>query len=108
MSVLSTSPRQSSKNPIRIVFSGMIAADPYHGGATWAVLQYVLGLKKLGHEVLFVEPMKASSQRPPRVPLPASENVGYFREVTRQFGIERCSALQLCIPRSITAKSKGH
>jgi len=71
----------------------MIASDPHHGGATWAVLQYVLGLKKLGHEVVLVEPMKASSQRPPRVPLPASENVAYFREVTHQFGIERCSAL---------------
>ena len=93
MSALSVSPQQSGKTPIRVVFSGMIAADPYHGGATWAVLQYVLGLKKLGHEVMFVEPMKVSSQRPPRVPLAASENVAYFREVTRQFGIERNSAL---------------
>ena len=95
MSSLSVSNQTRRTTPIRIVFSGMIAADPYHGGATWAVLQYVLGLKKLGHEVLFVEPMKASSQRPPHVPLPASENVAYFREVTRQFGIERTSALLL-------------
>ena len=93
MSAPSAFPQQPSKNPLRVVFSGMIAADPYHGGAKWAVLQYVLGLKKLGHEVLFVEPMKASAQRPPRVPLPASENVAYFREVTRQFGIQRSSAL---------------
>ena len=93
MSVLHSPPQQPHKTPIRVVFSGMIAADPYHGGATWAVLQYILGLKKLGHEVLFVEPMKASSQRPPNVPLPASDNVAYFREVTRQFGIARNSAL---------------
>ncbi len=93
MSELRASPRQSGNAPLRIMFSGMIASDPYHGGATWAVLQYVVGLKKLGHEVMFVEPMKASAQRPPNVPLPASENVAYFREVTRQFGIERTSAL---------------
>ena len=95
MSVPKAIPQHPLKTPLRIVFSGMIAADPYHGGATWAVLQYILGLKKLGHEVLFVEPMKASSQRPPKVPLPASDNVAYFREVTRQFGIERTSALLL-------------
>lgn len=93
MSAIPAFPQQPGKSPIKVVFSGMIASDPYHGGATWAVLQYVLGLKKLGHEVMFVEPMKVSSQRPPRVPLAASENVAYFREVTRQFGIERCSAL---------------
>jgi hypothetical protein len=40
-----------------ILFSGMIAADPNQGGAAWAVLQYVLGLKRLGHDVYFVEPI---------------------------------------------------
>ena len=95
MSVLSASPRRTSKNRLRIVFSGMIASDPFHGGATWAVLQYVLGLRKLGHEVLFVEPVSASSLRPPKAPMPASDNVAYFREVTQQFGIARTSALLL-------------
>ena len=33
---------------MRIVVSGMIAADPFQGGATWAVLQYVLGFRALG------------------------------------------------------------
>ena len=34
-----------------ILLSGMIAADPHQGGATWAVLQYLLGLQPLGHDV---------------------------------------------------------
>jgi hypothetical protein len=34
----------------------MVAADPYQGGATWAVLQYVLGLRRLGHDVWLVDP----------------------------------------------------
>jgi hypothetical protein len=40
---------------MRIVVAGMLAAVPHQGGATWAVLQYVLGLRRLGHEVVVVE-----------------------------------------------------
>ena len=40
-----------------IVVSGMVAAVPGQGGATWSVLQYLLGLARLGHEVYFVEPL---------------------------------------------------
>ena len=40
---------------LRVVVSGMVAAVPGHGGATWAVLQYLLGLRRLGHDVHFVE-----------------------------------------------------
>ena len=39
----------------RIVVAGMLAGVPRQGGATWAVLQYVLGLRRLGHEVVVVE-----------------------------------------------------
>jgi hypothetical protein len=38
-----------------IIVSGMVAAVPAQGGATWAVLQYLLGLQELGHRVYFVE-----------------------------------------------------
>ena len=43
---------------LTILFSGMLAGDPGQGGASWAVLQYVLGLRRLGHDVYFVEPVK--------------------------------------------------
>jgi hypothetical protein len=50
---------------VRIAVSGMVAGDPNQGGASWAVLQYVLGLRRLGHEVLLVEPLDAAlSERP--------------------------------------------
>ena len=39
---------------LKIVILGYIVRGPY-GGLVWHHLQYVLGLKKLGHEVLFVE-----------------------------------------------------
>ena len=44
-----------SAERMRIVVAGMLAAVPRQGGATWAVLQYVLGLRRLGHEVIVVE-----------------------------------------------------
>ena len=47
-----------------ILVSGMIAAVPHHGGATWAVLQYLLGFRNLGHDVLFIEEVDPGSLRP--------------------------------------------
>lgn len=35
----------------------MVAGTPHHGGATWAVLNYVLGFAALGCDVTFVEPV---------------------------------------------------
>jgi hypothetical protein len=40
---------------MRIVVAGMLAGVPRQGGATWAVLQYVLGLRRLGHDVVVLE-----------------------------------------------------
>src|SRR5438552_3328482 len=47
---------------MRILVAGMVAADPHQGGATWAVLQYVLGLEQLGHEVWLVDPADPSDE----------------------------------------------
>jgi hypothetical protein len=55
----------------------MLAGDPYQGGATWAVLQYALGLERLGHEVFVVEPV--DEVRP--------ESVAYLEFIGREFGI---------------------
>lgn len=41
-------------SPLKIAVLGYIVRGPY-GGLVWHHLQYVLGLKKLGHEVLFLE-----------------------------------------------------
>ena len=81
--------------PLSILFSGMIAADPHQGGATWAILQYLLGLRKLGHEVVFVEPVKPAKLQPSHATFEGSTNSDYFRAVMRQFGLENSSALLL-------------
>jgi len=78
---------------LTVVVSGMIAGTAWQGGATWAVLQYVLGLKQLGHDVYFVEPVKESALSPTGVPLRESTNADYFRRVIAEFGLEHTSAL---------------
>jgi hypothetical protein len=73
---------------LRILVSGMIAAVPAHGGATWAVLQYLLGFGRLGHEVTFVEQMDSAG-----TDLDGSASVAYMREVAERFGLAERWAL---------------
>src|SRR5215208_2502641 len=80
---------------LTILLSGMIAGVPHQGGATWAVLQYLLGFKRLGHDVHFVEPVEEAALRPAGVPLARSDNDAYFRRVMAEFGMGRTSALLL-------------
>jgi hypothetical protein len=63
---------------LKILLAGMVAGDPWQGGATWAVLQYLLGLQRLGHDVLLVEPIEAASLRPHGSTLARSESASYF------------------------------
>jgi hypothetical protein len=61
----------------------MVAGDPEQGGASWAVLQYVLGLRALGHDVCLVEPVDRLEPR----------SVRYFSELVRDFGLDDHAAL---------------
>jgi hypothetical protein len=62
---------------LKILLSGMVAGDPHQGGATWAVLQYVAGLTRLGHEVLLVEPLAPDGDADPLAE--GSETLAYFQ-----------------------------
>ena len=53
--------------------SGMVAGVPGQGGATWAVLQYVFGLRALGYDPYVVESVAAGGL--------ASDVEDYFRDV---------------------------
>jgi hypothetical protein len=87
---MSATPRQ----PIAIV-SGRFAGTPGQGGATWAILQYALGLRALGWEVFLIEPLdepfvdrRAGSgfEPPPAV-------AAYFDRVCRRFDLVETAAL---------------
>src|SRR5262245_20689463 len=83
---------------MNIIVSGMITADPRQGGATWAVLQYILGFKRLGHDVYFIEPVPPNSLRPAGVNLSASENAKYFWKVMEEFKLLDRAALLPAFP----------
>lgn len=78
---------------LRILFSGMVADVPWQGGATWVVLNHLLGLRALGHEVLLVEPTTGASLPPEGVALQDSDNARYFRSVMDRYGLTDAAAL---------------
>jgi hypothetical protein len=78
-----------------IVLSGMMSADPLHGGAAWAVLQYLLGFQEIGCEVYFVEPIKQSAIRPVGASLDDSTSAAYFREILHDFHLQGRAGLLL-------------
>jgi hypothetical protein len=84
-----------TRSRLTLVCSGMIAADPGYGGATWAVLQYLLGFRQLGHDVYFVEPVSRSKLRPVGCAFAASTAARWFRRVVSAFGLSDSSALLL-------------
>ena len=69
---------------LNILVSGMVAGVPGQGGASWAVLQYLLGLRRLGHHVLLVEPVSV----PAGAGLADSEAVAYCETVMKVAGLE--------------------
>lgn len=69
-----------------VLVAGMVAGVPRQGGATWAVLQYVLGLRALGWDAWLVEPVAGE---------PGPDVLSYFAEVRRAFGLEERAALLL-------------
>ena len=41
--------------PHAIVIAGSLSQKPRHGGHTWALMQYALGFRELGWDVLFLD-----------------------------------------------------
>src|SRR5262245_15294777 len=79
---------------LSVIVTGMIAADPLQGGAAWAVLQYVLGLKQLGHHVCFIEPI-GPAKAGHHDSLVRSDVAARFRRIVEAFGLRESAALLL-------------
>jgi hypothetical protein len=72
-----------------IVIAGSLAQKPGRGGHTWVFLQYLLGFRKLGWDVTFldrVEPEMAVGDA--GAPLVESWNLRYLRDVMTRFGFD--------------------
>ncbi|MBI4870260.1 MAG: hypothetical protein HY814_01690 [Candidatus Riflebacteria bacterium] len=78
--------------------SGAIANKPYNSGATWTRLNYVLGLRRLGFEVYFVEQIATESctgAQGEATTFGASVNRSYFQEIVNDFDLDGRASL-LC------------
>jgi hypothetical protein len=72
-----------------VVIAGSVAQKPRHGGHTWVFLQYLLGFKRLGWDVLFLdqlEPRMCTDAAGQPSDLGGSWNLRYFLEVMERFG----------------------
>ena len=72
--------------PDTLVLAGALAQRPNHGGHTWVFLQYLLGLRRLGWDVLFVDwlhPDMCGTE----AGVETSVNLRYLRDVFERFGL---------------------
>jgi hypothetical protein len=83
----------------------MMATVPGQGGATWAVLQYLLGLRRLRHDVFFVEPVALEALRPAGAVLQTSENAAHLGRVAAAFDLSGRTALLLANTRETAGLS---
>jgi hypothetical protein len=73
-----------------IIVAGAVAQRPQHGGHTWVFLQYLLGFRRLGFDVVFVdrlEPEMCVDATGAPAPFRSSENLRYLVEVMERFGL---------------------
>src|SRR5437868_7168674 len=73
-----------------LLYSGSLAQVPRQGGLTWLHLQFLLGLRRLGWDVLFLdrlEPDMCVDEAGRPASLADSVNLRYFLEVIDQFGL---------------------
>lgn len=82
----------------RIVLCGSLAQQPGRGGHTWVFLQYLLGFRRLGWEVLFLDRLDSSTYPAAtggESAIEDAENVRYLQRVMAGFGLQDSWALLL-------------
>lgn len=77
---------------LNIVVASSIASVPDQGGWTWAVLQFLLGFKRLGHDVTYLEAIDPKLLEEHGEFAPSAM---YFRQVMADFDFRRSSAMLL-------------
>jgi hypothetical protein len=80
------------------IVSGALANKPWNGGEAWVRLSWILGLRRLGFDVHFVEEIAGAScvdEHGGRAELASSANRAFFESVVCDFGLEGRATL-LC------------
>ncbi len=79
-----------------VLLSGALANKPFNGGNAWSRLGWILGFKRLGFNVFFVEQISAAScvdAGDAATDFANSVNVAWFKTVMGQFGLGHSAAL---------------
>jgi len=82
--------------PPTVLVSGAMANKHRNGGEAWVRLNWLLGLRRLGCEVYFVEHIRSGtcvSDAGTPAPFEESANLRYFRDVMRRFDLEGRASL---------------
>jgi hypothetical protein len=83
-------------NPKLAIVCGSVAQRPGNGGHTWVFLQYLLGLKDLGWEVVLLDRLEPEMCRDGRghpCAVENSVNLRYLEDTMRRFGLGDAYAL---------------
>ena len=78
-------------NRCPLVYAGSLAQPACSGGLSWLHLSYLLGFRRLGWDVLFIdrlEPEMCIDEAGRPAPLEESLNLRYFLKVMRDFGLK--------------------
>ena len=79
-----------------VIVSGAIANKHHQGGEAWVRLSYLLGLRRLGYQVHFIEQIHRDAcvdNRGAASAFETSANLAYFNDVMKDFGLSGCATL---------------
>jgi hypothetical protein len=92
-----------------VVVAGALAQRPEYGGHAWAVLQYPLGMKRLGYDVLFVDqltPQMLGGAMDRSARAAQQRCIQWFRTATAAVGIPSGCALFLNGSQEVVGMSR--
>jgi hypothetical protein len=92
-----------------VIIAGSLAQKPRTGGHTWQFLQYLLGFRRLGWEVLFLdrlEPDMCVDVHGQPTPLEQSVNLQYFLDVMQRFGLQECYSLDFARGKQVIGRPR--
>ncbi len=87
-----------------IAIAGSVAQKPRQAGHTWQFLQYLLGFRRLGWDVLLLdrlEPAMCVDREGRPVACERSENLRYLVETMADFGLQDAYSVQLDAGRTV-------
>ena len=79
-----------------IIVAGALANKPWNGGEAWVRLSWLLGFRRLGYRVFFIEqiePQTCVDELGRPASFAASTNLAFFRHIVRAFGLGDSAAL---------------